>query len=625
MASLIPGYEYDIFISYRQKDNKNEGWVAEFVKHLKGELESTFKEEISVYFDINPHDGLLETHDVGASLKEKLNCLIFIPVVSRTYCDPKSFAWEHEFKAFIDQASNDQFGLKVKLPNGNIASRVLPIRIHDLDPEDIKLFESVVGGILRGIEFIYKSAGVNRPLRASEDHPHDNLNKTYYRDQINKVANAIDEIFQGLKRSNTKISREEIREESQVPDIKHPLKEPSLTLVPGTEDSDSKGFDYKKGHKSRKRRKLYSISSLGVIVTLISFFLFSSGSTLPFSKRDWILITDFENLTDNPVFDKSLYTAFSLTASQSTYINILSRSRMVETLARMEMKDLTTINDQTGREIAMREGIAIYIVPSISAIGNRYAIAAKIVETKTGNLLRSVVLQAENQNAILSTLDKLSKNVRRQLGESRYKISTQDKPLSKVTTSSLEALKVFSLGIDHHLLLDFVGAKEYYANALRIDTGFTAAKASLGNLLIEKFDSVEKGREFLNQAVKSVEGLTEREKLGILAFYASSIEKNTPKAIGYVKILIEMYPDDPVAHNNLGWYYHSSVQFEEALKEYKEAVRINHYMALSYGGILWIYLANLGQADSALVWAEKMISDNPENVWGYINKGSAWI
>ena len=58
--------------------------MSEFVEALKTELESTFKEEISVYFDINPHDGLLETHDVDASLKEKLKCLIFIPVISRT-------------------------------------------------------------------------------------------------------------------------------------------------------------------------------------------------------------------------------------------------------------------------------------------------------------------------------------------------------------------------------------------------------------------------------------------------------------------------------------------------------------------------------------------------------------
>ena len=197
MASLIPGYEYDIFISYRQKDNKYDGWVTEFVENLKKELEATFKEEISVYFDINPHDGLLETHDVDESLKEKLKCLVFIPIISRTYCDPKSFAWEHEFKAFVEQASNDQLGLKVKLLNGNVASRILPVRIHDLDSEDITQCESVLGSVLRGIEFIYKEPGVNKPL-TSDDDDRKNLNNTKYRIQINKVANSIKEIITGI-------------------------------------------------------------------------------------------------------------------------------------------------------------------------------------------------------------------------------------------------------------------------------------------------------------------------------------------------------------------------------------------------------------------------------------------
>ncbi len=197
MASLIPGYEYDIFISYRQKDNKYDGWVTEFVDNLKKELEAAFKEEISVYFDINPHDGLLETHDVDASLKEKLKCLIFIPIISRTYCDPKSFAWEHEFKAFVQLASDDQFGLKVKLPNGNVSGRVLPVRIYDLNNTDIKECESVLGGVLRGVEFIYSEPGVNRPLKPDDDEKV-NLNRTKYRNQINKIGNAIQEIISGL-------------------------------------------------------------------------------------------------------------------------------------------------------------------------------------------------------------------------------------------------------------------------------------------------------------------------------------------------------------------------------------------------------------------------------------------
>ena len=91
--------------------------------------------------------------------------------------------------------------MKVTLPNGNVANRVLPIRINDLDASDIKLCESVIGGVLRGIDFIYKESGVNRPLRSNEDNPHDNLNHTIYRNQINKVALAVKDIIESIKLS----------------------------------------------------------------------------------------------------------------------------------------------------------------------------------------------------------------------------------------------------------------------------------------------------------------------------------------------------------------------------------------------------------------------------------------
>ena len=81
-----------------------------------------------------------------------------------------------------------------------VASRILPIRIHDLEQEDIKLFEKETGSVLRSMDFVFKTAsGVNRPLQSDEDRPNDNLNKTLYRDQINKVAHAIKEIVIGIK------------------------------------------------------------------------------------------------------------------------------------------------------------------------------------------------------------------------------------------------------------------------------------------------------------------------------------------------------------------------------------------------------------------------------------------
>jgi TolB-like protein len=222
MAALIEGFEYDIFISYRQNDNRYDGWVTEFVANLKKELQATFKEEVNVYFDENPHDGLLEIHQVTDSLRNKIKSVIFIPIISQTYCDPKSFAWKYEFLAFKEMASVDQFGLNIKLASsGNVISRIVPVRIHDLDQEDKELLENTTGVPLRTINFIFKAPGVNRPLRAREDHPHDNLDKTYYRDQINKVANLTKEIILSLK-SARKVSV------SPQPKVEEKSKETSL-------------------------------------------------------------------------------------------------------------------------------------------------------------------------------------------------------------------------------------------------------------------------------------------------------------------------------------------------------------------------------------------------------------
>lgn len=199
MPSLISDFVYDIFISYRHNDNRA-GWVTEFVKNLQEELAATIKEPVSVYFDSNPYDGLLETHHVDKSLEGKLKCLVFIPIISQTYCDIKSFAWQYEFCAFNKLSKEDQFGREVMLSNGNVSSRILPVKIHELDSEDKRLLENELGGPLRAIEFFYKEPGVNRPLK-SIDNKNENQSKTDYHNQVNKVANAIKEIISGILNS----------------------------------------------------------------------------------------------------------------------------------------------------------------------------------------------------------------------------------------------------------------------------------------------------------------------------------------------------------------------------------------------------------------------------------------
>jgi tetratricopeptide (TPR) repeat protein len=209
------------------------------------------KDDFSIYFDENPRDGLLETHDVDASLREKLKCLIFIPIISKTYCDTRSFAWAHEFTPFVEMASKDRFGLRIKLEGGNIACRVLPVRIHEINPSDHKICEEALGGMLRPIDFIYNSPGVNRPLIKNEDHPHDNLNKIYYRDQVNKVANAIDEIIRSLKSYQLTGISDTGTDGGEIVD----LNDPRFFDGIGTPDSSKKGFRNLITLKDADRRK----------------------------------------------------------------------------------------------------------------------------------------------------------------------------------------------------------------------------------------------------------------------------------------------------------------------------------------------------------------------------------
>jgi hypothetical protein len=135
---------------------------------------------------------------VNKSLEGKLRSLILIPILSQVYCDKKSYAWQNEFCAFNKISSCDSLGRDIVLRSGNVASRILPILVHKLDPEDQSLIESELKTKLRFIDFTFQSPGVNRALR-KEDKRHENANQIIYHDQLNKLANAIKEIITALQ------------------------------------------------------------------------------------------------------------------------------------------------------------------------------------------------------------------------------------------------------------------------------------------------------------------------------------------------------------------------------------------------------------------------------------------
>jgi Adenylate and Guanylate cyclase catalytic domain len=189
-SSIFPDFDHDIYISYRTNDNKYDGWVSEFAAKLDRELGAMLKDKLSIYFEKDPE----KSEDL-----KKIRSLIFIPIVSMTYCDTSSAVWKGEFKGFQELSKSDSIGSFVKLPSGNVASRVMPVKIHDIDSDDIKLLESELSGGLRSVDFIYREDGVNRPLRPVDDDKIPHAHGPLYRNQINKLANAIKDMITGIK------------------------------------------------------------------------------------------------------------------------------------------------------------------------------------------------------------------------------------------------------------------------------------------------------------------------------------------------------------------------------------------------------------------------------------------
>jgi TolB-like protein len=564
MSSIIEGYNYDIFISYRQKDNKGESWVSEFVEALKTELESTFKEEISVYFDINPHDGLLETHDVDASLKEKLKCLIFIPVISRTYCDPKSFAWEHEFKAFIDQASNDKFGLKVKLPSGNVGSRVLPVRIHELEPADQDMVEKELGGFLRGIEFIYKEPGVNRPLTHSDDEKK-NLAKTQYRNQINKTANAIKEIISGL-------ITEEPSDEKKINETLAPEKEgkKKISLL-----KLSSGY--------RKTKLFYAILSILILLALAGIIIYPRFHNAdPFRKirtpdgRIPIAVMPFQNLSNDSTLN---YLREWIPECVTSYLSNypedfqMRQPENIYNVIRSEgITNYASITPSVGKSISRKLDANIFISGRMVKSSTGIIVDEKIINSKTEEVLQSFKKEG-NIEGINLIIDTLSQKIRDYLLIKKMKNQLRPDIQRYVSTNSPEALKHYILGQQANTTLDWEKALGEFRNAVKTDSNFIEAYLRLISAYINK-NLTDSAKIYCLRLYSRKDKMSELYSLQT-EFVYSSLFKTPYDCIKCLNRLLEIDDQQPRVYYQLGlMLYLRLKEPDKAIPEFEKSLAI---------------------------------------------------
>jgi adenylate cyclase len=441
MPSLLPGYEYDIFISYRQNDNHS-GWVTEFVKALQEELATTIKDPVSVYFDINPNDGLLETHHVDKSLAVKLKCLIFVPIISQTYCDPKSFAWQSEFCAFNKDAKEDALGREIKLSSGNVASRILPVKIHDLDVEDKDLLEAEMGGVLRAIEFIYKEAGVNRPLKP-EDQKEDNINKTAYRNQVNKVANAIKEIITAVKRPGQLKS-------DRVEGHRTVLSEPRSRML---------------------GRSAVSIILLALLTFAYYYFVGGANPFTPTTERS-IAVLPFLNMSNDP---EQEYFSEGMT---DEVLNRLYRIRELKVISRNSAMTFKGAK-LTAKEIAAQLGVMNLLQGSVQKSGSRLKITVQLIDASDDTHLWSETYERELKD-VFAIQAEIAQAVAKEL---RAKIGVVEDEKRNPEVHNLVMMgNFFRLQGDEE---NYYKALKYYNQALGIDSADATVWAGLAALYVQ--------------------------------------------------------------------------------------------------------------------------------------------
>jgi serine/threonine protein kinase/Tfp pilus assembly protein PilF len=330
----------------------------------------------------------------------------------------------------------------------------------------------------------------------------------------------------------------------------------------------------------------------------------SPAAALAFQERDWILITDFENSTGEPVFDGSLETAMTVSIQQSQYVNVFPRTRVRETLRRMRKEDVKKLDENLGREVALREGIKGLLACSINKIGNDYLLAARLVDPNTHMDVYSQSSQALGKDQVLAALDVLAEKVRHELGESLPRISRQRVPLLQATTSSLEALK----SLTEARRTSGATAIQLLKHAIELDPDFALAHADLGFQYYISNDRPT-GEQHFKKAMSLLDRLTVREKLWIRAL-VEDWRGNRDQGIENYRTYLAEYPDDMPAWFRLGWTCMITNRDAPAVEAFKKVIEIDSSDAAAYVNLATCY-RSMRKDDQALADYEKAFQLGP--------------
>ena len=315
----------------------------------------------------------------------------------------------------------------------------------------------------------------------------------------------------------------------------------------------------------------------------------------PLTEKDGIVLADFDNKTGDTVFDDALKQALAVELAQSPFLNVLSDRKVSETLRMMGRPANDRVTQDVGRELCLRTGSKALLGGEISSLGSHYLVGLNAVACNSGDTLAKEQVEAAGKEDVLKALSRAASSLRAKLGESLPSVQRFDVPI-EATTSSLEALKNYSMSITIGREKGDAPSIPFLKRAIELDPNFPMAYAALA-ITYENLGQPSLGLEYATKAYGLRDRVTEREKLRITADYFRATEELEKESQTY-QLWIANYPHDSVPHNNLAANYGFLGQYDKALAEQLETVRLEPDDVISNGNLGVVYL-NVNRLDDA--------------------------
>ncbi len=327
-----------------------------------------------------------------------------------------------------------------------------------------------------------------------------------------------------------------------------------------------------------------------VIGLAVGAWLYFARRAQALTEKDTIILTDFSNSTGDAIFDDTLKTALNVSLQQSPFLNVLSDRDVAKTLQLMTLPADTKLTPEVARELCQRAGSKAYIAGAIGSLGSKYVLELKAVNCRSGDTLAEEQVTAASKEKVLDALGESASKLRGELGESLATVQKFDVPLLQATTSSLEALKAFSLGRKTNIEKGHAAALPYYQRAIELDPDFAEGYQALG---YDYFNLGEVGRasEYFTKAFQLREHASEREKLGIAGSYYLNVTGELDKSAQTWREFMENYPRDLLAYDNLSSLYALQGQYEKAVEMERAESRVAPNLGLAYQNLANFALA----------------------------------